>query len=175
MGESITEYKPEWHVWVNIGTFELEHCGLNPEFCSSGGLKRTVLLIRRQAYITRAAAACVGAERWTCMLVKSLCSGLLLPTLLWILTCTAPLTCAHVCTLIALVTQAVSHSHRSKLWVGEGHCGADRGDGGGDRRGGGRGWVEEKETEGDDNEKLKAAKEMRCRFWAPGAAVLCCG
>lgn len=32
--------------------------------------------------------------------------------------------------LIALVTQAGSHSHGSKLRVGEGHCGADRGEGG---------------------------------------------
>ena len=58
--------------------------------------------------------------------------------------------------LIALVTQAVSHSHCSKLWVGEGHCGADRGDG--KERGDG-GWVGEKETEEDDNEKLKAARK----------------
>ncbi len=63
--------------------------------------------------------------------------------------------CAHVC-LIALVTQAFSHSHCSKLWVGEGHCGADRGDR--EERGDG-GWVGEKETEEDDNEKLKAVRK----------------
>lgn len=63
--------------------------------------------------------------------------------------------CACVC-LIALVTQAVSHTHCSELWVGEGHCGADRGDG--KARGDG-GWAGENETERVDNEKLKAARK----------------
>lgn len=63
--------------------------------------------------------------------------------------------CACVC-LIALVTQAVSHSHCSKLWVGEGHCGADRGD---RKERGDGGWIGEKETEDDDNEKLKAVRK----------------
>lgn len=62
---------------------------------------------------------------------------------------------ACVC-LIALVTQAVSHSHCSKLWVGEGHCGADRGD---RKERGDGGWVGEKATEKDDNEKLKAVRK----------------
>lgn len=79
---------------------------------------------------------------------------------LWIFTCMDVFNgclCACACVrLIALVTQAISHSHCSKLWVGEGHCGADRGDR--IERGDG-GWVGEKETEGDDNEKLKAARK----------------
>lgn len=68
----------------------------------------------------------------------------------------APVCMCACVRLIALVTQAVSHSHCSKLWVGEGHCGADRGDG--KARGDG-GWVGEKETERDDDEKLKAARK----------------
>lgn len=63
--------------------------------------------------------------------------------------------CAHVC-LIALVTQAVSHTHCSKLWVGEGHCGADRGD---RKARGDGGWAGENKTERVDNEKLKAARK----------------
>lgn len=63
--------------------------------------------------------------------------------------------CVYVC-VFALVTQAVSHSHCSKLWVGEGHCEADRGD---RKERGDGGWVGEKATEKDDNEKLKAVRK----------------
>lgn len=97
---------------------------------------------------------------WARAVFECLCSRLCM----WILTCTHvlrvfahELACMCACVLlIALVTQEVSHSHCSKLWVGEGHCGADRGDG--KARGDG-GWVGEKETEKDDNEKLKAARK----------------
>lgn len=65
------------------------------------------------------------------------------------------LACTYVC-LIALVTQAVSHSHCSKPWVGEGHCEADRRD---RKERGDGGWVGEKATEKDDNEKLKAVRK----------------
>lgn len=83
--------------------------------------------------------------------------------------------CMHVCVyacvrMIALVTQAISHSHCSKLWVGEGHCGADRGDR--EERGDG-GWAAEKETEGDDNEKLKAARKWDVGLHSRAAAFRC--
>lgn len=85
------------------------------------------------------------------------CMDVFLRVFLRVCVCVCPRVGMCACVrLIALVTQAVSHSHCSKLWVGEGHCGADRGDG--KERGDG-GWVGEKETEEDDNEKLKAARK----------------
>lgn len=126
-------------------------------------------MLRPQTHPTNKAEA---AQLWTGMGVKSVCSDLLWATRLWIFDVHGSPRVRACVPLIALVTQAVSHSHRSKLWVGEGHCGADGGDRGGTETEGGRrqretggrdgGWVGEKENEGDDNEKLKFSegKEM---------------
>lgn len=85
--------------------------------------------------------------------------------------CASVRACVYVCVrMIALVTQAISHSHCSKLWVGEGHCGADRGDR--EERGDG-GRAAEKETEGDDNEKLKAARKWDVGLHSRAAAFRC--
>lgn len=70
--------------------------------------------------------------------------------------CAAPASVCACVPLIALVTQAVSHTHCSKLRVGEGHCGADRGDGKASRDGG---WAGENENEQGDDKKLKAARK----------------
>lgn len=103
---------------------------------------------------------CLNVSVTVCECVRAAIYVTLLAMHLWVFTCTDVFNgclCACACVrLIALVTQAISHSHCSKLWVGEGHCGADRGDR--IERGDG-GWVGEKETEGDDNEKLKAARK----------------
>lgn len=70
--------------------------------------------------------------------------------------CTHPASVCACVRLFALVIQAVSHTHRSKLRVGEGHCGADGGDG---EASGDGGWAGGNQKERDDDKKLKAVRK----------------
>lgn len=112
--------------------------------CESGGL-----------FCICVCLSCVWMSLQLCVCVKCVFMHYEAFIQLCILTLLFVCMCVRVC-LIALVTQAVSHSRCSKLWVGEGHCGADRGD---RKERGDGGWVGEKATEKDDNEKLKAVRK----------------